>query len=509
MQTTLRVLILTAAAALLLNSCDTSLDGNLNENQPPNTSLTVDNIEVDEENRLSSRVNISWWGDDPDGYVDGYEYAISDVSEDNWRFTTRTDSVFILPISPGEDIENVLFAVRAIDNEGKRDPDPASIEFPLRNSKPVTELNTLELPPDTTFSIASFGWSISDPDGLPTVQRTEIAINDSINGWVEIPIEAEDQQDLFISVDINQDGESEGTADVYLGRNYRETNIQISGFQFDQLNTVYVRTVDAALAESEIQSYEWYLKRQTSNVLILNDDASSSSNENLEFTLSKLSGINIAADVIDISGGEGFGSNGIVPLSTSFPRIVNPTLNRALAQWDHIYWVSSSLQRNINYAPEILGLFFDNGGTVFFNALSRVQSSTNPLLNFLPIQRYVSIDATRGETGYQIRDSYEVRPLAGGPLMTYQGGLNNGIWPFIPFNGEDALYEAELLKRGFFPGGLERYDGPSTIAAINPEGNLIFFGIPIIDFKDDGQEDNVEAMLQELLINRLGFTTQQ
>ena len=494
--------------AFVLSSCDTSLDGNLNENMAPNTSLTVDNIEVEEGNRLSSRVTISWWGDDPDGYVEGYEYAITDTSEGSWQFTTRTDSVFILPISPGQEIEDVLFAVRAVDNEGKIDPDPASVEFPLKNSDPVTQLNTLELPPDTTFTIASFGWTISDPDGLPTVQSTEIAINDSVNGWIEIPLEAEDQQEFFISVDISQEGENEGIADVYLGRNYRETNIQIDGFRFDELNTFYVRTTDAALAVSNIQSYEWYLKRQTSNVLLLNDDASSNSQENLEYTLSKLSGVNIGADVLDITDGEGFGANGVVPLSESFPRIINPTLERALEQWDHIYWISNSLQRNINYGPEILNRFFDNGGTLFFTTLSRVQSSTNPLLNFLPIQRFVSIDASRGENGFRIQDDYEVRPLGDGPLLSYQAGRNQGIWPFVPFDESDALYEAQLLKT-FITGGLEAYAGPSTIAAINPEGNLIFFGIPIIDFSDNGQEDNVEALLQELLINRLGFTIQQ
>lgn len=505
MQISLRVLIITLVTAFVLSSCDTSLDGNLNENQAPTTSLTVDNIEVEEGNRLSSRVTISWWGDDPDGYVEGYEYAISDTSEGNWSFTTRTDSVFTLPISPGEEIEDVLFAVRSIDNEGKVDPDPASIEFPLKNSDPITELNTLELPPDTTYTIASFGWNINDPDGLPTVKSTEIAINDSINGWVEIPIEAEDQSEFFISVDISQ-GENEGIADVYLGRNYRASSIQLDGFQFDQTNTFYVRTTDAALAKSEVKSYEWYLKRQTSNVLLLYDDASLGGEENLEYSLNTLAGINISADVIDITDGEGFGSNGVVPLSESLPRIIEPTLDRVLAQWDHIYWISSSLQRNINYAPEILNRFFDGGGTVFFTTLSRVQDSSNPLLNFLPVQNYVSIDASRGENGFRIQDDYEVRPFGDGPVLTYQAGRNTGIWPFVPFDQEDALYEAELLKT-FITGGLERYNGPSTIAAINPEGNLIYFGIPIVDFKGDPGND-VEALLQELLINRLGFTTQ-
>jgi len=163
-----RSALFTAVVLLLFSGCDTSLDGNLNENLPPTTNLTVDNIEVDDENRLSSRVDISWWGDDPDGFITGYEFAIADTSEGSWSFTTRTDSTFILPISPGQETDDVLFAVRAIDNEGAVDPGGASVRFPLRNSAPTTEMNTLELPPDTTFGqlrVVDFGsgWQAHNP----------------------------------------------------------------------------------------------------------------------------------------------------------------------------------------------------------------------------------------------------------------------------------------------------------------------------------------------------------
>lgn len=507
MQKKIQAVLLFALAPFLFFGCDSSLDGNLNENIPPRTFLTVNSIDVSDESRLSSRVNISWWGDDPDGYIVGYEYAIRDTSEGNWSFTTATDSIFILPITPGQETDEVLFAVRAIDNDGAVDPVGASIEFPLRNSPPVTELVPLELPPDTTFSIASFGWTVNDPDGLETIERTEIAFNDTINGWTEIPIEAEAQESFFISIDIIDNGAAVSSADVYLGRNFRGTSIQVDGIVVNDLNTFYVRTVDTALAESEIQEHEWYVKQQTSNILLLNDDASSNSQQNLNYHISKLAEVGLSADVINITDGTGL-QGGVVPLSNAFPRIINPTLNRVLAKWDHIYWTSSSLNRNINYAQEILNRFFDEGGTLFYNTLSTVRSEGDPLLNFLPVQRYVPINSSDGEVGFRIQDNYEVRTLDDGPMLSYQGGRNPNIWPFFAFNEQDELYEAQLLIR-FVTGGARVHDGPSTIAAMNPEGNFIFFGLPLVDFRRSGDnEDNIGALLDELLINRLGFSQQ-
>jgi len=518
MHTRLRLFLLIIAGVLLVYGCDTSLDGNLNENLPPKTSLTVDNIQVDEDSRLSSRVDISWWGDDPDGYIVGFEFAIADTSEGNWEFTTLTDSTFILPITPGQETDDVLFAVRAIDNDDLVDPVGASVEFPLRNSNPVTEFNALELPPDTTYGLFSFGWSISDPDGRPTILKTEIAINDTISGWTEVPIESDDQENFFISLVLQDPSQSTASADLFLGRSFRESGIVVDGFRPEGDNTFYVRTVDRALAISEVQELDWFIKRQTSNILLLNDDASSSSQTNLAFHKEQLASLGFEADVIDISDGEGLGG-GIVPLSEAFPRVINPTLNRSLAQWDHIYHFSGSLNRNINYMQEILDLFFEQEGTMFstipiFRDNSR---EDNPLLNFLSISEFVPIDPENAERGFQIRDDFEVRPLNGGPMLNYIGGINSNIGPFFPVGGAVELYEAELLKR-FAGGGLSTYDGPSTISVLNPEGNFIYFGIDLTnvevvdeeqsDENDTVAEESLSRFLEELLINRLGFTQQ-
>ncbi|WP_372906612.1 hypothetical protein [Rhodohalobacter sp.] len=508
MRNRLRIVTIVLIAAALFYSCDTSLDGDLNENQPPKTSLTVDNIQVDEESRLSSRIDISWWGDDPDGYIVGYEYAISDTSEGNWTFTTQTDSTFILPISPGEETDDVLFAVRAIDNEDLKDPVGASVEFPLRNTDPVTEFNSLELPPDTTYSLFSFGWSIDDPDGLQTLQRTEIAINDTTNGWTEIPIEADDQDEFFVSFDITDASQSEATAQVFLGRSFRETDITVDGFIPDGENTFYVRTVDLAQAQSETLEFDWYIKRQSSNILILNDDASSTSIENLNYHMSQLESLGFNFDVVDISDGVGL-EGGIVPLSESFSSVINPTLNRALAKWDHIYHFSNNLNRNINYGQEIFEVFFEDGGTLFTNALiSRDANRTDdPLYNFLAISDFVPVNPEEAEDGFIIENGAEVTSMHDAPDLIYNGGFSSRIWPFNSVPGSIELYEADLSKRLVF--GQKEYSGPSTIAVLNPERNVLFFGIDLTDLqvKDNSGQD-ISPLLEELLINRLGFSQQ-
>ncbi|MFO7846907.1 MAG: hypothetical protein R6V27_10120 [Balneolaceae bacterium] len=504
-------------AVFFLHSCDTSLDGELNENQPPKTSLTVDTIEVDEENRLSSRVSISWWGDDPDGYIIGYEFAISDTTEGNWNFTTQTDSTFILPITPGDETDDVLFAVRAVDNEDLVDPVGASVEFPLRNTPPVTEFNALELPPDTTYGLFSFGWTIDDPDGLQTIQRTEIAVNDTTNGWTEIPIEGEEQTEFFISLELEDQTQAISSANLFLGRSFRDAGIRLDGFEVNSENTIYVRTVDRALAQSETIEFSWFLKQRTSNVLVLNDDTGSDSNEKLRFHLDNLARLGIEPDVINITDGEGL-QGGNAPLSEAFPRVIDPTLNRMLAKWDHIYHVSNSLRRNINYAQEILSRFFDEGGTLFSTIpiILEAGRENDPLFNFIPISEFVPIDSESAQRGFQLRDDFSVSPFGNGPELTYQGGINNNIRPFIPLRDQDQLYEAELLQR-FVLGATEPHEGPSTIATMNPEDNFIYFGIDIstlflpVDEEENYPpmfEQDISPLLEELLINRLGFSQQ-
>ncbi|MEP1141748.1 MAG: hypothetical protein ABJH44_16130, partial [Balneola sp.] len=97
MKNTKLLLLITVFPILFLNGCNDTVSGEFSENQPPSTNLTVETINRGNDFRLSSQIQISWFGTDPDGFISGFEYAINDTSEGSFTFTTKTDSIFILP----------------------------------------------------------------------------------------------------------------------------------------------------------------------------------------------------------------------------------------------------------------------------------------------------------------------------------------------------------------------------------------------------------------------------
>lgn len=487
------IILLLFATGLIISACETGISGTENENQLPKTFLTVNDINRSEDARLSSQINISWWADDPDGYIDGYEYAINDTSEGAWSFTRATDSTFVLPISQGQDVDNVLFKIRAIDNDGGVDPVGARVVFPIKNSNPTVEIVPTETVPDTTYSIASFGWIVDDPDGFINIERTEIAFNDTNGTWTEIPI-AEDGE-IFISLEIE-----DNSADVFLGRSVQSTNITVDGIRPNDSNIFYVRTIDQAGASSAIDTVSWYVKEQQSNILFLNDVDLTNNAEIAAFHKQQLSAVGLNnVDTWLINDGE-FGSGRKVPLSDAFPGVIDPILQKTLAQWDHIYWISNDLDRNITYAQEILVDFFSAGGTVFFNIPTKGLSNSDPLFDFLPIANLASFSGL--QTGPLIRNGSELSPIDNDQIPALEVTQNNtNVYPFEVSSGAIPLYSADI-RATLVTGGSQAYDGPNTIALKNPEGNLIFFGIELGQV--NGQ-DNVDVVLDYFLNTELCF----
>lgn len=490
-----RILLLVAVStSLLISGCDTGITGSENENQLPSTFLTVKEINRSDDARLSSQINISWWGDDPDGYIEGYEFAINDTSEGAWTYTEKTDSLFVLPITRGQSADDVLFKVRAVDNSGGVDPKGARVVFPIKNTPPTVQVVPTESAPDTTYSIVSFGWVIDDPDGFINIERTEVAFNDTSAGsWTPIPFG--DDEQVFISLEI--EGSS---AEIFQGRSLQATGLTIDGINQNGDNTFYVRTIDQAGASSEIDTVSWYVKEQQSNILFLNDVDLVNNAEIVAFHKSQMASVGLNnLDTWIINDGE-FGSGRKVPLSDAFPSVIDPILQKTLAQWDHIYWVSNDLDRNITYAQEILVDFFDNGGTVFFNIPTKGLSNSDPLFDFLPIERLASFSGL--QTGPFIRSGSPISPIDNPNLPVLEVTQNNtNVYPFEVASGTTPLYSAEV-RATLVTGGSQEYDGPNTVALQNPEGNVVFFGI---ELRQINGNDNVDELLDYILNEELCF----
>lgn len=111
-------------------------------NRPPDTTLTI--VPEDSADAFY-RYHVYWRGEDPDGEVVRYLFAITDTlaaeEEERWDpelaadiergvFTTRTDSVFLFNSQAGRQAFNIV----AIDDFGEKDPSPARAFFLVTNN---------------------------------------------------------------------------------------------------------------------------------------------------------------------------------------------------------------------------------------------------------------------------------------------------------------------------------------------------------------------------------------
>ncbi|MEL6611308.1 MAG: hypothetical protein AAFQ53_04370 [Bacteroidota bacterium] len=533
------------AALLALAACDTGFEGDFLGNQPPETDLAVrsddlrgplafeetftgtpgdsifigsDTLIVGDDGtvlfrdtlRLTSTVPIAWTGTDPDGFVDGYElrfFALSEPlgDEEGWRFTERTDSLVLLPIPFGEAQADVALEVRAIDNEGVRDPSPARTVFPIRNSDPTLRLSTSDVPPDTTFPLLSFGWTAGDPDGESNLAAIEVSLNDSTT-FVQLPADA-----TFITLVAQAPEAGVTNAEIYLGRGFQRTALTLPGLEVGGDNVFFIRSVDDAGATSPLIRYpepiddgddatptvfpSIFVQPITSDLLLVNDYRSANlptTNDETVMDFHRavlrdrlgLTGDAVAWDEWDLS--ETILRSDAADFSAALPAPVDPTLRQTLAQWDRIYWVTnaatnSPIGNNLPPAASVMDLFFTNGGRLFVQtpvtqplAADPTLNDGNAAINVLPLDALVT-----GVTLRVRRDPLTIRdnvPGLGRPLppLEVTRTLTNTV-PFQVGGSDIPLYDTPF----FAPGG-GSFDGPFTSVAMSQDARVALFGLEVV-----------------------------
>jgi hypothetical protein len=185
-------LLASLSSTILILSCAEQPTQNPVGNLPPDTHLFLvmpDSTTLPD--TTSSRQEVYWWGQDPDGEVVGYQYRWD--FDSSWVETTDENAVFYLPLREQFDI--FTFQVRAIDNEGAIDPTPAQLTFPVFNTPPSivfrVHSNPTGNPQDTTttFPTRTFIWEVADLDGDSTITGLYWTLDDTTHwdylaGWV-------------------------------------------------------------------------------------------------------------------------------------------------------------------------------------------------------------------------------------------------------------------------------------------------------------------------------------
>jgi hypothetical protein len=184
--------VLAVLAAAALGCASTTPDGDLVPNSPPDSRVTAVPPVLGQTNFT---VHFFWTGSDLDGEVSYFEWRISNNGRDGhvdvadtsslaWHRTAVTDSSFVVKAdidSFNVDVNDPrqgprdyrawdthTFFLRAVDNDGARDPTPATVSFTATTLTPTIEIN---VPPAQTVTacqlsarVLTFGWLGKDPD---------------------------------------------------------------------------------------------------------------------------------------------------------------------------------------------------------------------------------------------------------------------------------------------------------------------------------------------------------
>jgi hypothetical protein len=526
-----------AALGLIAFGCDSSLSGSAFENQPPETQLSVqdesllDNL--DEENRLTSTVQVSWSGDDSDGFVQGYEVRFFDRNESGdgvaWSYTERTDSLFLLPIRPGQKTSDVVFEARSIDNDGAVDPTPASTIFPVQNSPPQIRFSQFDLPPDTTFNVVSFGWTASDPDGNHNLSRIDISFNDSSN-FVALPVDVDFATFVAETTPPGSTGQTE--ARVFLGRGFASSSIRVPGLKVNSENIIYMRSVDQTDTTSTRIEFSWFVKAKTADVLYVDDYRRSTHTQIADFHLSLLKEylpVNTPVDIWNITTPFATGSSGNTPRSNLLPPNAQPTLRQFLAGYKYMYWVASNSTdridgNNLPFASQVMDLFFSNGGKLMVHTPIGIPPDPSQILDnaaavLMPLTTMIAFPdslrpSLRMSTGTRITSNGITLPSTSQALPELKSNafLTNTLPYVVSSSNIIPLYSVDYTYVTRLGGRQGAWTGSSVVASISSDQRIGLFTLPLINDQTSaslliGATGSTEApkLALKLILESLGF----
>ncbi len=457
--------------------------GDLKSNQAPNTQISVTEINLTGDERLNSEVSLSWFGTDLDGFVQGFEISLD---QQNWNYTTSTDSTFIFAIEPGQDTTDIDFYVRAIDNEGQTDQTPAFLRIPLKNTPPAANIDDTRGPKDTAFCAATFYWSASDPDGNETIEQVFIKFNEG--SWVEI---SQTQNLISFLVDTGVSNGS-ATAEIYYGTRLSPESFTIDGLMVNGNNNLFVKSVDIAGVESPVDtSSSFYLTNKTPgvNTLWINGHVNTIAQE----YRSLLDANNINYDFLDY--GSNMGANQPVYWDPTFRLILN-LYSKAFINAPSSLFPNTVTGQNaslLNYIGSSIQIFHDNGGKSLTTcSLDPTEDLTNmsgpfPLEGIVESNGFVRIS----------RDSL-VFSVSTNPLFPdIQPSFTlPGIVPIIKAADSEDFYRAQLSP---FNG----WEGDNLVASVRKNSNnkitQAFFSVELHDY--DANISDLESLIGEILNN--------
>jgi len=513
--------ILTITAAVLTNGCYDELVNNPNPDNSPETFMFL--YPDSSISGQTSRLTVSWWGDDPDGLIIGYYFKWIGI-DSVWAFTTSRDSTFSLPIGT---IDTTFdFQVSAVDNSGNGfydeqvfqnqidygiepytdsngngsfdpnenffdigliDPTPASTKFPIKNSNPEIFWSDLSFLPDTSFPVMTFGWAASDLDGESSIIDINIALNDT-NNFVSLSGSTR----LVTLRIIDYDALTPMMEILINGSELSINPVDLPGIKLNDDNKIYIQAEDISGAKSAFISLPdsnntWFVKKPTSEFLIVDNYEVSDLNNDIEVK-------NFYNDAFNqIESGLLIGKLNTLDIAGSRLPYENVTFPETIKLFNYVFWYSNSKPR-MDLLSLTTNKFIDGGGNI---AMSLTFEDSTSVFHFdLPtVQGFLPIDSLGQD-----------RPIG----FVFSGT----IFPSTPDLSYPSLTISSTVSssRTYYPNPITTqkvYDISASNLSGNigfktNDGNLFFIGIPL--HQANGGDGNVIPLLEKIFIEEFGLT---
>lgn len=455
-------------------------------NQAPTTYISIEEINRGGADRLVTKVKLNWSATDQDGTIAGFRLAWDQNYESCLKklpdspLITRTDSTFLFNFSgaDGVDTADIWFMVQAVDNQFQASAEIKKLRIPVRNSAPNIQILKDGLPEnDTLWSVLSFSYSFSDPDGEEDIATVSIRINDGT--WVDLP-----QNINFISIVPEHPELAGNDAGVIYSGNGLATqiakpapipNLKVPGLIVGGTNKIYLRIKDLAGASRIDSTNLSYIFRQKTGPLLVIDAYKGSGAFIGDSIYYNILAQTTAFDRIDYIGNAG----------KNRPKFWGTTLYLQASLYQKVFWYSDIFTTTVGENPLLLTYAvpaflqyqrFDGKlmfSTIFPDPPAQLPI-TDPIFSLIPIDSISSLSSLirlrRDSLIYARQPDFQ--DLTNRYLVT-------GVDLFYPRAGVDTLF---VVRKN---ATTSAYTGPPLPVALrtknplNNRSNLIFFGMEI------------------------------
>ena len=399
------------------------LTGTLHPNKAPTTVLFVSG-ELDTVNHIA---HLYWLGTDSDGEVAGFEWRLLNPetpADTFWQFTTLTDSIFTVHTPQG--YVKTTFSVRAIDNEGERDPEPPVQTFEFSNQPPVVRFQQRPAPTDTTFASISVTWLGLDADG--DIGKLTYLV------WL--------------------DG-NEATPEITTSSEFTMPSERffVNGVLTPGPRKIYVRAIDDGGRAGPADSAQWIVRSAVTGTnarLLIVDDCPRANAANLRFdTLYSNSAARVGLLASEYS---------ILRLDITQPFRTAKDVEQTFNLFDAVVWYRANevtFSTILDFGEPGISAYLDAGGRFYLDGLYLIngRNASGPLSEDF-VRRHLH---SRGMKG-----AFTVTPTFSDTSIGFGNTGTSVFLPHVTVNnvvGRDSMYVRQVFQvRPGEAGGLRQFD---------------------------------------------------